>query len=175
MGILAEVMLLNHNIFLIDLLCLSEIDRSKIDHRFSIGLRSGLCDGQSSRGICISCIARCVLIAVTPYTWDHCILYYWNVQFLPWNRRSADLRTAALNMSMYWCWSIIPSISTSSPTPWAAKHPHTIIFSSRLTLPVIAKAQFRSEDSLQHLVFWQNLNTNGDSSDQRKLDHCSIV
>ena len=44
---------------------LSEVDRSKIDHKFSIGLRSGLCDGQSSWGIRISCMARRVLIAVS--------------------------------------------------------------------------------------------------------------
>ena len=58
-----------------------EIDRSKIDHKLSMGFRSGLCDGQSSGGICISCIARCVLIA-------GCLgsMSCWNVQFLPWNR-----------------------------------------------------------------------------------------
>jgi len=57
----------------------------------------------------------------------------------------------------------------------AAKQPQTIILSSCLTVPFIAKGLYRSLESLQTRFILLYLSTNGDSSVQRNFRHCSIV
>ena len=91
-------------------------------HRFSIGLRSGLCEGHSNTFTLLSRSHFLTTCAV-------CLgsLSCWKIQLRPsFNFLAEDLRLC-INISRYCSFRIIPSTFWSWPVPAEAKYPHNMI------------------------------------------------
>lgn len=98
-------------------------------HRFSIGLRSGLGDGQSKTSIPFSCSHFFVVFAA----WDDAPSC-WNIYSPQSAHFGTDERRFSCNILIYFCAFTIPSMKWSWPTPFEDMHPHTIRLAGNLTV-----------------------------------------
>lgn len=107
---------------LFDLGCFLEISKDILYQRFSIGLRSGDCAGQSNVFILLSLIQLVTLFA----QW-HGALSSWKKKSDS-NSLSADGNIDCCSISMYLVALTMPSAIFSLPTPLAAMQPQIITF-----------------------------------------------
>ena len=129
---------------------------SRIAQRFSMGLRSGDCDGQSIRGMLLSCIQSLT-------TWAVCFgsLSCWKYQFSRIKVMSALGSMTFSRMFKYPSFTRMPSILCSMPTPDAVNAPQTFIFLSCFTVPTVHSGLYRSLRTLQTRFFLLNRKTKG--------------
>ena len=97
----------------------------RLNHRFSIGFRSGLLPGQSKTANSLSWI------------YDLTILDLWHGAESSWNIFACNFvmfeARFELRTSIYFCPFIIPSIGSSDPTPLQLKHTQNIWLRGNLT------------------------------------------